>query len=89
MAGYNFYIAELEEAGLQLTLDLHGIVDGTTYTEDFLQTSFLDNTPYIAPSTVETAKSSTSAAKGMGDLRVAGHLICALAILGSLFSVLS
>ncbi|TFK62533.1 L-ascorbate oxidase [Pluteus cervinus] len=49
VAGYSFYTANIEDAGYYLTFDLHGTIDGATYTQDFVQTAFLDNTPYVAP----------------------------------------
>ncbi|KAJ3576656.1 hypothetical protein NP233_g302 [Leucocoprinus birnbaumii] len=50
--GYDFYTGSVEDIGLQTTLDLHLDSGSTTYTEDFQQTTFLDNTPYFKPSTV-------------------------------------
>lgn len=63
MQGYTFYTGVVQDAGFQLTLDLYSVAaDGTVYTEDFKQTTFLDNTPYVAPTTVN-ASTSTSATK--------------------------
>ncbi|KAF8163504.1 heme peroxidase [Crassisporium funariophilum] len=53
--GFQFYSAVVEDVGTQLTIDLHGVVNGTTITEDFLQTYFLDTSiPYTPPTKVET-----------------------------------
>jgi len=53
VAGYDFYSGNVEDIGFQATLDLHVDIGGTTYTDDFRQTTFLDNTPIIDPTTVD------------------------------------
>jgi hypothetical protein len=60
--GYSFYTATIQDAGYQLTLDLYGVAgDGRLYSEDFRPTTFLDNTPYVAPTSVtNTSKSPSS-----------------------------
>lgn len=63
IGGYDFYSGTLEDTGLQTTLDLHVDMDGLTYTEDFVPTTFLDNTPYIQPSTVDTDIHSASSSR--------------------------
>lgn len=52
-AGYVFYSGHVEDVGAQLTVDMHATVDGTTYTEDYMQTYWLDTTlPFSPPTTV-------------------------------------
>jgi len=57
---YSLYSASIEDSGYYLTFDLHAIIDGTTYTEDFRQTTFLDNTPYVAPVSVESTSGAVT-----------------------------
>jgi len=63
IGGYDFYSGTLEDTGLQTTLDLHVDMDGLTYTEDFVPTTFLDNTPYIQPSIVNTDAHTVSSSR--------------------------
>jgi hypothetical protein len=63
IGGYDFYIGYLEDIGYQTTLDLHVDADDTTYTEDFVPTSFLDNTPYTPPSIVNDHANSSSSSR--------------------------
>ncbi|RDB21102.1 hypothetical protein Hypma_011861 [Hypsizygus marmoreus] len=59
--GYSFYTASITDAGYQLTLDIHSIAaDGNVYTEDFRETTFLDNTPYLAPTNVTSSAQTSS-----------------------------
>ncbi|EKM82462.1 hypothetical protein AGABI1DRAFT_111078 [Agaricus bisporus var. burnettii JB137-S8] len=60
VGGYEFYSGSVEDSGHQMTLDTFADVDGTTYTDDFRQTTFLDNSPYNAPSDVATKTSTSS-----------------------------
>ncbi|KXN92249.1 Putative L-ascorbate peroxidase 6 [Leucoagaricus sp. SymC.cos] len=47
---YNFYSTSLSSLGLQLTVDVHAVVDDNTYSVDFQQTYFLGTgTPYTPP----------------------------------------
>jgi len=62
IAGYKFYIGTFPSSGLQLTIDVHAVVNGTTSTQQFMSTSTLDNTPYIAPGTVSTGVKPTAGA---------------------------
>jgi hypothetical protein len=49
-SGYSFYAGSVQSNGLQLNLDLFSVAgDGTTYSQDFVPTTFLDTTPYVAP----------------------------------------
>jgi len=63
IGGYDFYSGTLEDTGLQTTLDLHVDIDGLTYTEDFVPTTFLDNTPYTQPSIVNTDAHTVSSSR--------------------------
>jgi hypothetical protein len=60
VGGYDFYTGSAEDSGFQTTLDFHTDINGTTYTDDFRQTTFLDNTPYVKPSTVNAQSTSSS-----------------------------
>ncbi|KAF8635531.1 hypothetical protein AX17_003914 [Amanita inopinata Kibby_2008] len=60
VAGYKFYSAVVQDVGLQLTVDIVAEVDGKQYALDFQQTSFLDNTPYTAPTNVTNASKVSS-----------------------------
>lgn len=83
IAGYEFYTGSVEDSGFQATLDLHADVGGTTYTDDFRQTTFLDNTPVIDPTTVNgSAHSSSSSSRPSFVLSVQ------LAVGGSLLGLL-
>ncbi|KAF8077707.1 L-ascorbate oxidase [Lyophyllum atratum] len=77
--GYSFYSGTVVDTGFQLTLDIHSAAaDGTTYTEDFRQTAFLDNTPYLAPTNVtNSGKSSASSSWRLdGDAHMARFSAC-------------
>jgi len=63
IGGYDFYSGTLEDTGFQTTLDLHVDIGGLIYTEDFLPTTFLDNTPYTQPSIVNTDTHSVSSSQ--------------------------
>jgi hypothetical protein len=68
LQGYSFYTATVEDQGFQLTVDIHSVAaDGTIYTEDFKQTTFLDNTPYFAPTAAATVASSSSSSWRLAD----------------------
>ncbi|KAG6916604.1 hypothetical protein DXG01_006161 [Tephrocybe rancida] len=80
--GYNFYTGTIQDTGFQLTLDIHSLSsDGTIYTEDFKQTSLLDNTPYVAPTNVTSSKqSSPSSATRLANSVVAQLLACSAVV---------
>ena len=61
-AGYTFYTSTMDDIGLQLTMDLHAVSGQSTYTQTFVQTLVLDNTPYVKPGTVGTVSGTKSAA---------------------------
>ncbi|KAG2019903.1 cytochrome c peroxidase [Coprinopsis cinerea AmutBmut pab1-1] len=61
VAGYKFYTGQLDDSGLQLSIDLNLDVGGRTYRQDFVQTNVLDNTPYVAPGTVMSGDRPSSA----------------------------
>lgn len=61
--GYNLYSGIVNDSGYQLTLDLHATSGGATYTQDFVATTFLDNTPYVAPSTPSNAAVKSSGSR--------------------------
>lgn len=79
--GYSFYSGSITDTGFQLTLDIYSVAaDGTVYTEDFKQTTFLDNTPYLAPTEVTTSTGSSSSSSSWrlaSDVHVARFAICA------------
>ncbi|KAF5358167.1 hypothetical protein D9756_001335 [Leucocoprinus leucothites] len=84
IGGYDFYSGSLEDIGFQTTLDLHVDVDGTTYSEDFVPTSFLDNTPYIEPSTVNNDAHPVSSSRVTSALSapfVAGSTLIGLLLM--------
>lgn len=59
--GYSFYTGTVDSAGVQMTMDVHSVTSAQTYTQTFVQTLQLDNTPYVQPGTVtvvSTAKVS-------------------------------
>ncbi|KAG6827360.1 hypothetical protein H0H92_012098 [Tricholoma furcatifolium] len=61
LQGYSFYTGTVQDSGNQLTLDIYSVLsNGTTYLEDFKQTTLLSNTPYVAPTNVTSLKSSSS-----------------------------
>jgi len=55
--GHSFYTGFIEDSGLQMTLDLHMDV-GTTITQQFVQTSLLNNAQYVTPGNVSTFPST-------------------------------
>jgi len=61
-AGYSFYTGTMDDIGVQLTMDLHAVTDQQTYTQTFVQTLVLDNTPYVTPGPVGTVSSKKGAA---------------------------
>ncbi|KAF8660614.1 hypothetical protein AX16_001593 [Volvariella volvacea WC 439] len=71
--GYTFYSAEIVDTGFYLTFDLYAEAEGKTYGLDFLQTTFLDNTPYVPPSGVQaTAASAQSPTGSNSDMKTRG-----------------
>ena len=58
VAGYTFYSGVVNDVGAQLTVDVHAVVDGQTYTEDYQQTYFLDTKIPSSPPTTVTEVSS-------------------------------
>ncbi|KAG5645579.1 hypothetical protein DXG03_005717 [Asterophora parasitica] len=93
IGGYDFYSGVLADTGFQLTVDINRVeADGTTYTDDFKQTTDLDNTPYVAPTNVtSTGKSSSSkspAWRALDNLHttqlVAGAVLVVGAVMNSL-----
>ncbi|CAA7271521.1 unnamed protein product [Cyclocybe aegerita] len=53
--GFRFYSASLNDTGTQLTVDLHTVINGHLFTEDFMQTFFIDeNIPYTPPTAVQS-----------------------------------
>jgi hypothetical protein len=80
---YSLYSASIEDSGYYLTFDLHATIDGSTYTEDFRQTTFLDNTPYVAPVSVD----ATSSAIPVNTSRLLSATVMSLMMMiGILFS---
>lgn len=61
--GYSLYSGIVNDSGYQLTLDLHATSGGVTYTQDFMPTTFLDNTPYVPPSTPSNAAVKSSGSR--------------------------
>ncbi|KAJ3513748.1 hypothetical protein NLJ89_g2773 [Agrocybe chaxingu] len=61
----------------QLTVDLHTVINGHLFTEDFMQTFFIDeNIPYTPPTAVQTTilpapspSASSSSGNGLGEYR--------------------
>ncbi|KAF5381072.1 hypothetical protein D9615_004174 [Tricholomella constricta] len=89
--GYSFYSGIIADTGFQLTVDIHNIAeDGTKYTEDFKQTTDLDNTPYVAPTNVtNTGKSPASSAwRLMDDLHIARLTVGTALIVGAMLGTL-
>ncbi|PPR01093.1 hypothetical protein CVT26_015999 [Gymnopilus dilepis] len=62
IGGYSFYTGTVDSAGVQMTMDLHAVTSQQTYTQVFVQTLQLDNTPYVQPGTVTTVSSSKASA---------------------------
>jgi len=73
--GYVYYSAVVQDTGFQMTFDLHTVINGTIYTSDFLGTTFLDNTPYVAPTNVSIVASSSSSTSGAETWRPSKHSI--------------
>lgn len=62
VGGYDFYSGTVEDTGFQTILDIYADVGGKTYVDDFRQTTFLDNTPYLQPADVGSRSTSSSPA---------------------------
>ncbi|KIK08790.1 hypothetical protein K443DRAFT_672308 [Laccaria amethystina LaAM-08-1] len=60
---YSLYSGIVNDSGYQLTLDLHATSGGVTYTQDFMATTYLDNTPYVPPSTPSNAAVKSSGSR--------------------------
>ncbi|GLB34708.1 putative peroxidase family protein [Lyophyllum shimeji] len=91
--GYSFYSGTVMDTGFQLTVDIHSIAaDGTTYTEDFRQTAFLDNTPYLAPTNVTSSGKSSSSSSWSwrlaGDTHLAQLAVSGSVVVGVMLSTL-
>ena len=83
--GYSFYSAFVESSGSQLTLDLH--MDG--FTQPFVQTLLLNNSPFVAPGSVssfhstgpgQTATKTSSASSYTSSWGILS-LVCGLSVL--------
>ncbi|KAG6859172.1 hypothetical protein C0991_001168, partial [Blastosporella zonata] len=87
--GYSFYTATIQDSGYQLTLDIHSLLtNGTIYTEDFRQTSLLDNTPYVAP-TNATSSTSTGTSASSSSRLAATHIVgCFALVVGMMLASL-
>ncbi|KAG6856461.1 hypothetical protein H0H87_004321 [Tephrocybe sp. NHM501043] len=81
--GYSFYTGTIQDTGFQLTLDIHSLLtNGTIYTEDFKQTTMLDNTPYVAPTNVtSSAQSSASSSTRLVGTFAAQVVGCCFALI--------
>ncbi|KAF4614474.1 hypothetical protein D9613_002681 [Agrocybe pediades] len=64
-SGYSFYSGKVASAGVQLTLDVHAEAAGQKYTQDFMETQELDNTPYVKPGPVSVTTTTKSSAGRM------------------------
>ncbi|KAF8151527.1 heme peroxidase [Crassisporium funariophilum] len=49
VGGYSFYSATLETNGTALSVDLSAVIDGVTYTEDYMQALFVGDQFSVAP----------------------------------------
>lgn len=87
--GYSFYTGTVQDAGFQLTLDLYSVAaDGNVYTVDVIQTTFLDNTPYVAPTSVTDTSQSSSSWRLIDDLWEAQLPLSAVAVASILLRAL-
>ncbi|KAG5638972.1 hypothetical protein H0H81_008192 [Sphagnurus paluster] len=88
MQGYSFYSGVISDVGFQLTVDIHSLAgDGNTYTEDFKSTTFLDNTPYVAPTNVTNTGKSSAAWRPV-DTHAAQLAGCASLFIAAALSIL-
>jgi len=62
IGGYDFYTGTVEDTGVQMTIDLHAVAGGQTYTQPFMQTLVLDSAVYVAPGNVSTSTKGNSGA---------------------------
>lgn len=69
--GYSFYTGQMQDSGVQLLIDLHAVSSQQTYSQTFMATTLLDNTPYVKPGTVTTTQSTSSSTKSAAE-RVTG-----------------
>ena len=87
LQGYSFYSGSVLDDGLQLTIDIHSVLsNGSVYTEDFKQTSELDNTAYTAPTNVTSVSPTSSAASTWNvlDVQLALYAVLIASILRTL-----
>lgn len=85
-SGYTFYTAEIDDAGIYMTMDLHAVAGNQTFSQTFVQTLVLDNTPIVAPGAVTTTASSTPGASGAMGRTLSGTLVAlAVAFVGALY----
>ncbi|KAF8969621.1 L-ascorbate oxidase [Flammula alnicola] len=68
VSGYSFYTAQVQDSGVQLSIDVHAVTAAQTYTQTFMQTLLLDNTPYVQPGAVTTATTAATTKSGAGRL---------------------
>lgn len=84
-AGYSFYTAQIDDAGIYMTMDLHAVGASQTFSQQFVQTLVLDNTPIVPPGAVTTVASSTPGASSAASRTVSGTLVAlAVAFVGAL-----
>ncbi|KAF9479298.1 L-ascorbate oxidase [Pholiota conissans] len=91
VAGYSFYTTmQVQDSGVQLTLDIHAVGSSQTYTQLFAETLLLDNTPYVQPGTVTTTADTTSnSTRKNAAGRTAGvaHAVLAAIVGGAVLSM--
>lgn len=88
LEGYSFYTGQMQDSGVQLTIDLHAVATAQTYTQTFMATTLLDNTPYVAPGTVTSTASTSNTASSATSLMVgAAHALLVAVVGGALLCV--
>jgi hypothetical protein len=80
-SGYSFYTAQIDDAGIYMTMDLHAVTGNETFSQQFVQTLVLDNTPIVAPGAVTTVASTTTGASAALGRTVSGTLVAFVAVL--------
>jgi hypothetical protein len=80
-SGYSFYTAQIDDAGIYMTMDLHAVTGNETFSQQFVQTLVLDNTPIVAPGAVTTVASTTAGASAALGRTVSGTLVAFVAVL--------
>jgi hypothetical protein len=87
IGGYSFYTAtQVQDSGVQLNLDIHAVASSQTYSQTFVQTLLLDNTPIVQPGPVVTTATTAGKSAAGRTAGVAQHALLAAVVGGAVLA---